>query len=88
MKFTIAQSTKIGKKLGVDFTVVPKRDWNYGMNVELEHADITGEDALMTGKIALAHIKEYPDYYIRLRKMESDAEKYWDKRIKPQVTNQ
>jgi hypothetical protein len=26
---------------------------------------------LVTGKIALAHLNEFPDYYIRLEKMES-----------------
>jgi hypothetical protein len=31
----------------------------------------------MTGKIALAHMKEFPDYYTRLEQMEREAEQYW-----------
>jgi Protein of unknown function (DUF5661) len=50
------------------------------MNVELEHGrhdaqtDVTGSDPTVTGKIALAHLKEFPDYYTRLRRMEAEAE--------------
>jgi hypothetical protein len=31
----------------------------------------------MTGKIALAHLTEFPDYYQRLAKMEAEAQAYW-----------
>jgi len=34
---------------------------------------------LLTGKIALAHLKEFPDYYTRLATLEADAEAYWEK---------
>ena len=51
------------------------------MNVELEHGrrdpltDVTGDDPLVTAKIALAHLREMPDYYTRLSRMEAeDAE--------------
>jgi len=40
--------------------------------------NVTDNDPLVTGKIALAHLTEYPDYYTRLEKMEIDAEKYWE----------
>ena len=49
-----------------------------GMNVEMEHGkirrltNVTNNDRLMTGKIALAHLLELPDYYQRLEKMEKD----------------
>jgi hypothetical protein len=33
----------------------------------------------MTGKIALAHLNEFPDYYDRLEKMEKEADKFWGK---------
>jgi len=51
-----------------------------GMNVELEHGkrypdlDVTGDDPVMTAKIALAHLREFPDYYQRLEVMEREAD--------------
>jgi hypothetical protein len=34
----------------------------------------------MTGKIAWAHLKEFPDYYTRLKKLEKKAVEYWKKK--------
>jgi hypothetical protein len=51
-----------------------------GLDVELEHGlhdpatDVTGNDPIITGKIALAHLNEFTDYYTRLAKMEREAE--------------
>ena len=51
-----------------------------GMDVELEHGlqdiltNVTHDDPLVTGKIALAHLNEFPDYYTRLARMEAEAE--------------
>ena len=39
--------------------------------------NVTNDDPLTTGKIALAHLHEFPDYYTRLAKMESEAEDFW-----------
>ena len=53
------------------------------MDVELEHGSInqltnvTNDDPILTGKIALAHLNEFPDYYIRLGKMEKEADQFW-----------
>ncbi|MFW9979165.1 MAG: DUF5661 family protein, partial [Candidatus Thorarchaeota archaeon] len=38
----------------------------------------TNNDPLTTGKIALAHLKEFPDYYDRLDKLEEEAKAYWN----------
>jgi len=35
---------------------------------------------LITGKIALAHLNEFPDYYDRLEKMEKETDKFWGKK--------
>jgi hypothetical protein len=57
-----------------------------GLNVELEHGlhdpstDVTGNDPILTGKIALAHLNEFPDYYTRLAKIEREAEAEHSKR--------
>jgi hypothetical protein len=40
---------------------------------------VTNDDELLTGKIALAHLKEFADYYDRLARLEKDAEDYWAK---------
>jgi len=56
------------------------------MDVELEHGtrspetNATDDNALTTGKIALAHLNEFPDYYTRLARLEKDAEDYWSKK--------
>lgn len=49
-----------------------------GMRVELEHGrcdpltDVTNDDPLITAKIAIAHLREIPDYYDRLERMEAE----------------
>ena len=53
------------------------------LGVELEHGlvdphtNVTNDDPLTTAKIALAHLNEFPDYYTRLEKMETEADAYW-----------
>jgi hypothetical protein len=83
MKIDLDQAEEIGDRLGIKWDKFDTEQFGMGMNVELEHGDrdpitnVTSNDLLMTGKIALAHLSEFPDYYTRLRKMEEKAEKYW-----------
>lgn len=78
--FTAAQAREIGEKLGIDWTRFDVDQFRMGLDVELEHGvhdpdtDVTGDDPIVTGKIALAHLNEFPDYYTRLQKMEREAE--------------
>jgi len=69
------KALKIGDKLGVNWDDVDKQEFINGMNVELEHSDITGGDLETTAKITLAHLDELPDYYTRLKEMESEVKK-------------
>ena len=70
-------------KLGIEWTKFDVEQFRKGMDVELEHGNIdphtnvSDDDPLTTGKIALAHLNEFPDYYDRLYEMEEEAEKYW-----------
>jgi hypothetical protein len=41
--------------------------------------NVTGDNDMITGKIALAHLNEFPDYYTRLEKMEKEAKDFHDK---------
>ena len=67
----------IGDRIGVDWAKIPLEEFRRGLAVELEHGardpqtNVTDDDAIMTGKIALAHLKELPDYYTRLAAMEA-----------------
>ncbi len=81
--FTTEEAKRIGDQLRIDWTQVNLEEFRMGMAVEMEHGtndpktDVTHDDSLLTGKIAWAHINEYPDYYTRLGKMEGEAEQYW-----------
>lgn len=80
---TTEEAQRVGDEIGVDWTRFDLEQFRAGMDVELEHGsrdpqtNVTNDDPIMTGKIALAHMKEFPDYYTRLERMESDAERYW-----------
>ncbi len=77
--------------LNVNLDVVTLETMMEGIKVEMEHGlvdsrtNISNDDLLTTMKIALAHLVEYPDYYRRLKTMESQAEKYWSTRTKPEI---
>lgn len=83
--FTNEQARNIGDTLGIDWTRFDVEQFRMGLDVELEHGihdpstDVTGNDPILTGKIALAHLKEYPDYYTRLEKMEREAEAFFNR---------
>ena len=85
LNFTIEEAVWIAKHLNIRFDNFDVEQFRIGLNVELEHGNInpftniSNDDPIITGKIALAHLNEFPDYYIRLTKMEKEAEKYWDK---------
>jgi hypothetical protein len=83
--FTTQQAKEVGDKLGIKWDKWDVEQFRMGMDVELEHGkidphtNVTNDDPIMTGKIALAHLNEFPDYYTRLDKMEKEADKFWGK---------
>ena len=82
--FTAEQAKAAGDEIGIDWKDFDVEQFRRGMDVELEHGahdpetNVTDDDMVMTAKIAWAHLKEFPDYYDRLEKMEEEAEAYWD----------
>ena len=68
--FSAAEARQIGEQIGIDWATAPfdVEQFRRGMNVELEHGlhdiltNVTDDDPLVTGKIALAHLHEFPDY--------------------------
>ncbi|MBU2632547.1 hypothetical protein KKG52_02415 [Patescibacteria group bacterium] len=86
--FTLEEAREIGEKLGIDWSLFDVEQFRMGMDVELEHGtvnpntNVTNDDSLMTGKIALAHLNEIRDYYTRLEEMEEEGESYWESQEK------
>lgn len=78
--FTTEEAKKIGDKIGVDWNKIELEQFRKGCDIELEHGtidpqtNVTNDDPIMTGKIALAHLKERVDYYILLDKYVENEE--------------
>ena len=83
-KISLDEAKWAGKKLGVNLRELDFEEFRIGMEIELEHGrqdfhtNITNDELITTGKIALTHLNEYPDYYSRLLKMEKEAKRYWE----------
>ncbi len=81
--FTDEQAKEVGGQLGLKWDKFDLEQFRRGMDVEMEHGNVdphtnvSNDEPLTTGKIALAHLNEFPDYYTRLDKMEEEAEEYW-----------
>ena len=82
-RFSLAEAKQIGDALGIDWLSFGVEQFQAGLEVELEHGardeqtNVSNDDALITGKIALAHLKEFSDYYTRLSAMENEADEHW-----------
>ena len=81
--FTTDEAREMGERIGIDWGSVQfdVEQFRAGMEVELEHGlhdpatNVTDDDPVTTAKIALAHLNEFPDYYVRLERMEAEAER-------------
>lgn len=90
--FSSEQARAIGERIGIDWgsSRFDVEQFGMGLAVELEHGrrdpstNVTDDDEVTTGKIAWAHLNEFPDYYTRLARMESEAERYWAERERRQ----
>ena len=77
--FSTEEARQVGDRLGVNWKQVDLEQFRMGLEVELEHGvrnvvtNVTNDDLALTGKIALAHLMEFRDYYTRLDKMEREA---------------
>lgn len=83
--FTADEAKAIGEQLGLDWSKFDVEQFRMGLDIELEHGtrdvhtNVSNDDPLTTGKIALAHLNEFPDYYTRLERLEQEAEEFWEK---------
>jgi hypothetical protein len=81
--FSTDEARRVGEEIGIDWGSAPfdVEQFRMGMDVELEHGrhdlltNVSDDDPVVTGKIALAHLNEFPDYYTRLDRMEEEAKR-------------
>ncbi len=91
--FTSDEARDVGTAIGIDWAsaAFDLEQFRMGMDVELEHGlqdiltNVTHDDPIVTGKIALAHLNEFPDYYTRLARMEAEAEQGVEVGLVPDV---
>ncbi len=80
--FSAEEAKRVGESIGITWNQYDVEQFRMGMDVELEHGlvdpntNVTDNDPTVTGKIALAHLNEFPDYYTRLDAMEEEAEEF------------
>lgn len=59
------EAARVYKNMGYDFDI---NEFYAGMNVELEHQDVTEGSLIKTAMIAAAHLRENPKYYTLLKR--------------------
>ncbi len=83
---SVNEAERIGDSLQLSWDAIDLEQFRRGLEVEFEHGardpetDVTNDDEQLTGKIAWAHLKEFPDYYSRLDRLEAEAKAYWSSR--------
>ena len=86
--FTESEAKTVGEKLGIKWDKFDVEQFRHGMDIELEHGtidsntNVSNDDPIITGKIALAHLNEFSDYYDRLDKMEKEGKRFWKNKEK------
>ena len=69
--YNINDAIYASKILNISFDKFTIEDFLEGINIETEHGcinektNVTDDDLILTSKIALAHLNEYPNYYNR-----------------------
>ena len=86
--FTESEAKTVGEKLGIKWDKFDVEQFRHGMDIELEHGtinsntNVSNDDPIITGKIALAHLNEFSDYYNRLDEMEKEGKRFWKNKEK------
>lgn len=84
--FKMCDAIYAASVLGITFQKFTPEEFLEGINIELEHGtispktNVTNDDLIMTAKIALAHLNEFPNYYNKNYGLRN-FEKYLAKRL-------
>ena len=85
-QFNPDEARRIGDSLSIDWRHANLDQFRMGLHRELEYVardpemNVTDDDLRLTGRIVLAHLKEFPSYYTRFAELEAEAETHGSKR--------
>jgi hypothetical protein len=78
-QISFEETRSVESQIGTDWAKIDLEPFRHGLEVELEHGaydretNITGDDLILTGKIASVYLTEVHDYYRWLNQIESEA---------------
>ncbi len=85
MEYTLEEAMEIARSLGINFNMVKftPEEFRLGLNTMLMHQHKYSPDRyfdpIMMAMTVLNRLNEIPDYYTRLRRMEEEAIRYWQR---------
>lgn len=101
---TLQRAKQIGDEIGVDWDEIDLGEFIQGIKEEMEHGSMYGDvtqvhadDYVVSAKIAVAHLKEVPNYYTLLEEMEhkgdelfpdDEAKKAWVRKMREQFARE
>jgi Protein of unknown function (DUF5661) len=80
------EAKRIGESLHLDLDQVGLEQFRQGLMGKDKRGALDPETGsaydgvLLAGKVVLAHMEEFPDYFSRLEKLRAEADKYQSKR--------
>lgn len=78
---SLEQARRVGEALHIDWEQVNLEEFRQGLMGHRKEAietetGLTYQALVLTGKVVLAHMREFPDYYSRLAKLEAEVDDY------------
>ena len=83
---SLEEAKRVGESLYIDWDQVDLEKFRQGLMGDPEQSALDPETGLaydgvlLTGKVVLAHIQEFPDYFTRLAKLEEEVNDYQARR--------
>jgi hypothetical protein len=85
-KISIDEAKRVGESLHIDWEQVDLEEFRQGLmgNHKQDAVDpetgLTYDGVLLTGKVVLTHMEEFPDYFSRLAKLKEEVDEYQARR--------
>lgn len=81
-KISVEEAKRIGESLYINWDQVDLEEFRQGLMEDERQKPLNSvlqqpfEGVLLSGKVVLGHIQEFPDYFNRLEKLKSEADEY------------